>query len=138
MDVQPVRDTPLVLMYWWHFDDQAPEESGRRVHARRLVRPKKPVEVWRQVLPGDYADAMGRIREDGAILRCDEPRRFDLHFVAEKKRVTFEVTPGPKGLGGDWVSAKWPERLTNSRPPSRTPRPDSKNCRRFRSNRSAR
>jgi sugar lactone lactonase YvrE len=131
MDVRPVRDTPLVLVHWWHYDEKSPKNPGGAFTLVDLTDPKKPAEVWRQVLPGDYFSGEGnfavmkRVDEEGVILRCDQPRRFDLHFVAEKKRVTFEVTPGPKGLGGDWATRElarepydWPAAAAKAEPAS--------------------
>jgi sugar lactone lactonase YvrE len=123
MDVRIVPDTPLVLMHWWHFDNRATKNPGGVFTLVDLSDPKRPAEVWRQVLAGDYVDAMERVRKEGAILRCDQPRRFDLHFVAEKSRVGFEVTPGPNGLGGEWVTREvarepyeWPPDLAKAAP----------------------
>lgn len=116
MEALPVKGTPLVILHWWHYDDRAQRNPGAAFTLIDLSDPAKPGEVWRRVLPGDYfvADTkedphaslrlIDRMRDEGAILRCDEPRRFDLHFVAEKARVTFEVSPAPAADGrGGWA-----------------------------------
>lgn len=103
LTVRPVRDTPLVLVHWWYVDRKGQGGPGGAFTLVDLSDPRKPAEAWRLILPGDYAGDANRGLADNVILRSDEPRRFDLHFVAEKKRVTFDVAPGPAGLGGDWA-----------------------------------
>jgi hypothetical protein len=104
MDVQAIRGAPLVLTHWWYSDQKRQGGPGAAFTLVDLSDPRKPAEAWRMILPDDYAAGAGR-RDlaEHAILRCDQPRRFDLQVFAEKQRVTFEVAPGPEGLGGDWV-----------------------------------
>lgn len=92
--VRPVRGTPLALVHWWLFD-QPP--GGKFTLLGADGRP-----VWTLDLPGDYAvagdqQAEFRLRDTvwqhGAILSCDQPRRFSLWHVAEKQRVSYEVRP---------------------------------------------
>ncbi len=100
-DARPIPDTPLILTHWWLWTS----EAGARF---TLVDPQgKP--VWSLDLPGDYEipgdrEAESRlsrsIRENGAILRSDVPGRFELRFVADKKRVTFEVKRAPGSKTG--------------------------------------
>lgn len=89
---RPVRGTPLTLVHWWLFDEKP---SGKFTLLDGAGRP-----VWTRDLPDDYAipgdqPAEWRLRdaisETGAILRCDEPRRFELWHVRDRQRVTYEV-----------------------------------------------
>lgn len=101
LDAKLVPGTPLVLLHWWRYDGAV----GARYTLVDPVDEAKP--VWSLVLADDYKKkdeaAQDRlqywIRKHGGILRADQPRRFDLFFAAESKRVTFAVGRAP---GGDW------------------------------------
>jgi sugar lactone lactonase YvrE len=97
----PVAGTPLTLVQWWGY-----------VGARFMLMDPDLNPVWSLDLDRDYAipgdeTAENRLRQriekDSAILSAGRPSQFDLHFVAEKKRVTFSVQPD--GQGG-WAVAE--------------------------------
>jgi hypothetical protein len=105
IDARPIRGTPLTLIHWWLYA----EKTGGRFTLVDLA--GKP--VWTLNLPQDYSipndeDAEDRlqdyIREHGAILRSDEPNRFDLRLVAEGKRAAFRVIPATDSPTGWEVS----------------------------------
>ena len=132
----PVPGTPLVLLNWWHYDDNATKNPGAGAGFTLidLADERQPKSVWKKVVLGDYAfpDApddpwrsdrsMEEIRRDGTILRCDEPRRFELHFVAAKERVTFEVAP-PNGTPGWEVREVARAAYDGKKPPAPAPPP---------------
>jgi hypothetical protein len=90
--VRPVAGTEQVLVHW-----QYQSTNGRFV----LLDPVYPhlEPTWSLDLPGDYSHANEYVQRDiveyvckhGAILRTDEPMQFDIHLVAEHKRVTFKI-----------------------------------------------
>jgi hypothetical protein len=103
-DARPIPGTPLTLIHW--------VRTGRDLTSSgasfTLVDAKyKP--VWSLTLPADYTvkgDAraqallIDRIRTDGAILET-RPAQFDIHHVADGKRVRYGVDKDP-GIPGTW------------------------------------
>lgn len=93
IDAQPVPGTPLTLVHWWVYD-------RGDLGARFTLIDLKAKPVWSLELKKDYtipgndeaqSKLMRAIREQGAILRSDQDRHFDLHFVAKSQRVRFSV-----------------------------------------------
>ncbi|OQW96426.1 MAG: hypothetical protein BWK77_04765 [Verrucomicrobia bacterium A1] len=91
----PVAGTPLTLVHWWGY-----------IGARFMVMDAEMNPVWSLNLDRDYAipgdeaaenRLRQRIEKRGAILPARASSQFDLHFVADKKRVTFSVRPDGKG-----------------------------------------
>jgi sugar lactone lactonase YvrE len=100
IDARVVAGTPLTLLHWWR---SGPNQD---LGARFTLIDLKGNPIWMLDLPKDYTrnddenaqdQLMNEIRKTGAILRADQPGRFDLRFVAEAKRVTFAVERGPDG-----------------------------------------
>jgi len=99
--VRPILGTPLTLAQWYHFNWQA--KGGRELGTRFVLVGADWKPVWTLELPKDYRvaddDAETRLLHDmwerGGILAADAPRRFELRHVAEKLRVTYEVTADP-------------------------------------------
>lgn len=114
-----IAGTPLILVNWEYskYDD-----TGNNVHTRggciALVDAAgKP--VWELDRPNDYPEAGDFektsdenreqyyaalrlefwIREHGAILETSKPHRFDVWFVKDGQRATFQVD---KDAGGTW------------------------------------
>ena len=110
---RPVAGTPLILVNWsytkWGQDGNGRQDSGGSFS---LITPDaKP--IWELDRPRDYPEYSDfssrldkdkdakeierltilerRIRQEGAILRTDRPRHFDVWFVSDNERVTFEV-----------------------------------------------
>ena len=100
----PVNVTPLAIVNWWHFDFERNRNAGPGAGFTLvdLTDVRKPRTVWSKIIPGDYKDQRlwDQIDRGGAILRCNEPRRFTLRFVWDDQRVTFEAAPD--GAGG-WI-----------------------------------
>lgn len=95
----PIPATPLVLVDWWHF--------GQGMGVVYTIHDRNGKKLWTLKMPNDYElggsedaqDAlMTRMQQDGSILRSDQPNRFDLWFVKEAQRVSFQVT----SVGGNW------------------------------------
>ncbi|MBI3818595.1 MAG: hypothetical protein HY286_07895 [Planctomycetes bacterium] len=94
-----VPETPLSLVQWWNLD-----LSNRWGHwllgGRFELIDQTGKSVWKLDRPDEYTfpyeikaeealcDAM---RASGAILRCDEPRKFTIRDVRAAKAITFEV-----------------------------------------------
>jgi hypothetical protein len=105
LDARPVARTSYTLVHWWCFEYNAHKRSYA-LGARFSLVDLQGKPVWKLDLPHDY-EVMGdekaeeairkSIRQNGAILRTDVPRRFDVQFVAAKKRVTFEVAVKENG-----------------------------------------
>lgn len=116
LSVRPVAGTPLILVNWEYnkWDDSGNDIQATGGAFNLIDASAKP--VWELDRPGDYPDYYEytkrldekkdraeierlrmlehHIRQHGAVLRTDQPRRFDLWFVREQQRVTFEVEKG--------------------------------------------
>ncbi len=86
-DARPLRGTPLTLVQWRRYDEGTRlallDGAGR--------------EVWIHELPGDldmpeFLHWLHVLRRQGTILRADQRGRFEVGFVQERQRVTFEAT----------------------------------------------
>ncbi len=111
---KPVAGTPLILVNWsytkWGNDGNGLQDFGGSFS---LITPDaKP--IWELDRPRDYPEysdydsrldkdkdakeierlmMLGhKIQQEGAILRTDQPRHFDVWFVGDNQRVTFAVT----------------------------------------------
>ena len=98
----PVPETPLSLIQWYQYDFS-------RFGTRFALLDDRCRPVWVLDLPEDYTRedsdrSYGFLREvaaqtHGAILRWDEPSRFDLCLAQEGQRVTYEAT---RDVAGTW------------------------------------
>lgn len=123
LDARPVAGTPLVLIHWWRWRyRQGGSDLGGRF---TLVDPAQST-VWSLDLPNDYnvpgdQDAesrlMQRIKGGGAILATRETARFDLWFVRDARRVTFEVRKD----GPSWAVREAGRVPYEAPPPDRDP-----------------
>lgn len=100
--VKPVPGTPLVLVNWFRHDIRV-QPSATGALFQLLDAERRP--VWRLDLTHDYElrgdKAAQRLLQDqarqhGAILDIG-PKRFELHHVAEKQRVTYNVAEDTAG-----------------------------------------
>lgn len=106
---RPIRGTPLILMNWYTWDG----EPGALFTLFDLG----GQTVWAEEYPKDYAFAgnsdADRLRDQiwngAAVLRTDEPRRFEILHVASQRAVTFEIHP-PSGARSDWEVSQVSER----------------------------
>ncbi len=127
---RPIPGTPLILIQWWRYDYgnrllRTFVMTNPRIGARfTLIEPDgKP--VWTLDLPDDYMvgddEARERLRQaietHGAILRADEPGRFEIRRVKDGVRATFSVS---RGGDGSW-SVKEVERHPYVQPPTSPP-----------------
>lgn len=130
IDAKPVAGTPLTLLHWWRYDDR----KERTVGARFTLVDLEAKPVWSLDLVKDYEVPENEAAEDklrdfisdqGALLRVDERRRFDLYFAADSQRVTFSLKEGPHG---NWVVSEvargpYSISLPKPKPPSIPERP---------------
>ena len=95
-----VLGTNLILVSWFHFD----EKYG---HSLTLM-DRNYRKVWGMFLPADLyngptGDASQRLYDQfsgrGAILRTDQPRRFDIRLFKMNSQVGFEAQP----IGNGWA-----------------------------------
>jgi hypothetical protein len=110
---KPVAGTPLILVNWEYTKWNIPAQQVRATGGCYNLIDPVGEPVWELDRPGDYPEYSeyrkrldertdrlelarlsqieGEINKNGAILRTDEPRCFDLWFVKENQRVTFEI-----------------------------------------------
>jgi hypothetical protein len=103
IDARPVAGTPLLLLHW----RRAVPEPELTIGARFTLIELDGKPVWTLELPHDYefSDYQAEWEKPGneiashrAILRSDQPGRFDLRFVKEAQRVTFTVSRNERGI----------------------------------------
>ena len=104
-EVRPVAGTPLMLVRWSRSEEDQEVGDGARF---TLVTPAGET-VWSIDWPGDYHIPNDEAAEDrlwselhkhGAILRCDQPGRFELWRARDAQRVGFSVG---RGAAGRWL-----------------------------------
>ncbi|MBS1726163.1 MAG: hypothetical protein JST51_05530 [Armatimonadetes bacterium] len=96
-DAKILPGTPFILLNWSNYRKTAGQSFN-------LV-DKEGKKFWGQDFPGDLQSAVdqgwkgdfSRFLTIGTILRCDQPGRFEVLLVKEKKRVTFVVQKSTKG-----------------------------------------
>lgn len=100
---QSVRDTPLTLIEWVPLDESfdaaftLADANGPPLWALRLPR--------EFITDADPPEKLWSLMWDGTVQSTADSRRFELRFVREKKRVTFEVGPDQK-VPGAWTVAE--------------------------------
>lgn len=112
-DARPVAGTQLILVSWQYHQY---DESGNNLQAEGAsygLFDSDGTAAWELIRPND-------LTAQYAILRTDQPRSFDLWFVAEKQRVTFEATRDPAQR---WLISERgrTEFASNPREPERKP-----------------
>ena len=104
VDAQPVHDRPLTLLHWYRHEGT--DRGARFTLVDATWRP-----VWRLDLPTDYNtkryegpeyEFASKIQRNGAVLSTQSEGLFELCFVAERKRVSFQV----KLDAGDWKAVE--------------------------------
>ena len=96
LDAQAVPATPFAITHW----------LSRKRGARFSLVDLSGKTIWAIDLPMEYHRLPQNISlyllliEHQFILRTDEPRRFELGFLEEAKRVTFEVQQDPSWEAG--------------------------------------
>ena len=96
-----VAGTPLILVNWEYtkWDETGDQQLASGGCFNLIDAGRKP--VWELDLPDDYPPDFvheSRQTDMGAILRTDQGAQFDVRFVQDGQRVSFQVTPaGPDG-----------------------------------------
>lgn len=106
MDARAVPDTPLTLVQWYCYErrTRADEDLGTRFVL--VDGDWKP--VWTLDLSQDFRNPdeeterrqLDELRGKSGILAANAPRRFEVRHVAEKLRVTYEVSADPAAQRG--------------------------------------
>ncbi len=97
---RPVAGTPLILVNWSYTKWAEDGNTQRAEGGSFALIDAAGAPVWELDRPNDYPEDFvysSRQAGEGAILRTATPRRFELRFVKENQRVTFEVEPDGEG-----------------------------------------
>ena len=119
LSTKAVAGTPLILVNWKYIKWEDTGNQVRAVGGRFNLIDPTGQSHWELDRPDDYPDYYeygkrldmqedyeecnrlnkleDEINKRGAILRTDSPGHFDLWFVKESQRVTFEITKTPDG-----------------------------------------
>ena len=139
--IAPVRDTPLLLMHWWHSDDALPPAKNPG-GAFTLIDPSDLGDIktgWKKVLAGDYAftdtpeDPWRSSRLQDDILRdkppsCNAISRGDFRSVSSRKTSASALklsraVASPGGRFARWRARRMPPRRAPCLPPFPRRRP---------------
>jgi hypothetical protein len=102
VDARPVAGTPLTLVHW-HVTEYKSPPARNRSGARFALIDSRGRSAWHVDLPHCHgadvaaAEPLAEPSDCGAILRADQPGRFDIRCIADRARVTFAVGAGPEG-----------------------------------------